>query len=58
MFVAARAYINAKEQGLEMLSPTWRKWGIGPWLRGERDKRVYSRLFYNKGISGFVSYGY
>lgn len=53
MFVAARAYINAKEQGLEMLSPTWRKWGIGPWLRGERDKRVYSRLFYNKGISGF-----
>lgn len=53
MFVAARAYINAKEQGLEMLSPTWRKWSIGPWLRRERDKRVYSCLFYNKGISGF-----
>lgn len=52
MFVAARAYINAKQQNLEMLSPTWRKLSLGPLVRGERDKRVYDKLFYNEGISG------
>lgn len=52
MFVAARAYINAKLKNTEMISPTWRKFSIGPLLRGENDKRVYSNLFSEKGITG------
>lgn len=36
-----------------MITPTWRKFSIGPILRGERDKRVYSALFNDIGVSGF-----
>ena len=53
MYVAARAYVNAKIKDTDMIAPTWRKISIGPILRGERDKRVYSDLFYDKGITGF-----
>lgn len=45
MFVAARAYLTAKKQGLEMLRPTWERLGVGQWLRRETDKRFYVGLF-------------
>lgn len=34
------------------ISPTWRKFSLGPILRGERDKRVYNSLFNDIGING------
>lgn len=52
MFMAARSYVCAMETGLKFISPTWRKVSIGPLLRGERDKRAYSSLFYDYGIQG------
>lgn len=52
MFVAARAWVEACKNGGQYIEPTWRKFSIGPWLRRERDKRVYNRLFKSVGISG------
>ena len=52
LFMACRAYLDAKELGLEFVDPTWRKISIGPYLRGERDKRAYSDLFTHRGVSG------
>ncbi|MEL7088320.1 MAG: hypothetical protein AAGL98_07740, partial [Planctomycetota bacterium] len=33
-----------------MLAPHWLRLRIGPYLRGERDKREYVKLFNNKGM--------
>lgn len=52
MFFAARAYINSIQNGGYLINPTWTKFSIGPYLRKEKDKRVYSCLFKSKGISG------
>lgn len=52
MFVAARAFINAQQRGLPLIAPTWLRLSIGQFLRGDRDKRVYSNLFFNCGITG------
>lgn len=52
MFFAARAYINSVTDKGIFISPTWKKFSIGPILRKERDKRVYSDIFKNKGKSG------
>lgn len=52
LFMACRAYLDAKDLGLEFVDPTWRKISIGPYLRGERDKRAYSDLFTHRGVSG------
>jgi hypothetical protein len=43
----ADCYIWCKDLGLEQIPPFWRKIRIGPYLRGERDKRQYQRLFIN-----------
>lgn len=53
MFVSARAYVNCKENNGTFISPTWKKFSIGPILRHEKDKRIYSNLFYPLGISGW-----
>ena len=45
MFVAARAAVLSKKLGVPMLRPTWERFGIGQWIRRERDKRFYSGLF-------------
>jgi len=45
MFVAARAAILARKLGAVMLRPTWERFGVGQWIRRERDKRFYSGLF-------------
>ena len=52
MFVAARAYINSQIYGTTFIAPTWCKISIGPWLRNEKDKRIYNRLFESIGVSG------
>lgn len=52
LFMACHAYLDAIDLGLELVDPTWRKISIGPYLRGERDKRVYSDLFTHRGVSG------
>lgn len=36
-----------------MVSPTWEKFSIGPYIRKERDKRAYIRLFKPFGVHGF-----
>ena len=53
MFFAAKAYVNSLQNEGRYISPTWTKFSIGPYLRHERDKRVYTRLFKAYGISGF-----
>jgi len=41
----ARCWNWCQMHSLPMLAPNWRHIRIGPWLRGERDKRQYHRLF-------------
>lgn len=50
LFVAARAYLRAKDLGCEMLRPTWERLSIGQWIRGERDKRFYYGLFKDESV--------
>lgn len=47
LFVAARAYLRAKDTGYKMLRPTWERFSIGQVIRGERDRRFYYGLFKN-----------
>lgn len=48
--VWARAFLWAKDHGAEMIAPQWVKvFRIGPWIRGERDKRMYINQFGNYG---------
>ena len=49
LFAWARAAVFARDNGLRMIWPTWPSIKLGPWLRGERDKRFYGDLFYNAG---------
>lgn len=45
LFIAAKAYLLARQLGLPMLRPTWERLGLGQFLRRERDKRFYCGLF-------------
>lgn len=45
LFVFSRAMILAKEKNLEVLTPTWLNFSLGPYLRFENDKRHYKGLF-------------
>lgn len=56
MIIAARAYIFAKKNSYEYISPTWLRFGIGPILRKEKDNRFYSGLFRGVGIRGLKKY--
>lgn len=42
----ARCELWCKDNGVQMLAPNWNHLRIGPYLRGERDKREYHRLFH------------
>ena len=53
MFVAARAYILSRRENAGYISPTWTKLSPGTFLRREKDKRVYFKIFNELGISGF-----
>ena len=52
MFVAARAYVIAQTNHWKLINPTWAKISMGPYIRGEKDKRHYFGLFKKYGISG------
>lgn len=53
MFFASKAYIRYINEGGRYISPTWNKFSIGPYIRKERDKRGYMRIFNNFGVCGF-----
>ena len=50
MFVVTRAYLLSCKYQCKLIAPTWRKFSIGPFLRRERDKRIYSDIFKTFGI--------
>lgn len=52
MFVAARAYILSRRENAGYISPTWTKLSPGTFLRQEKDKRVYFKIFNELGIRG------
>lgn len=52
MFFAAKAYVYSRINKTEYIDPTWPKVSIGPWLRGEKDKRIYNNLFDHYGLRG------
>ena len=56
MFSWARAVVISKKYNCKMIAPDWVVLSrIGPWLRGERDKRYYLNQFSSKGyISGLA----
>jgi|GEM_PF-428328 len=41
----ARCVVWADRQGVPVIAPRWLRLRIGPYLRSERDKRFYARLF-------------
>lgn len=45
----ARCEVFCKAKNLPMLAPQWTQLKIGPLLRGERDKRLYTGLFNSAG---------
>ncbi len=50
LFPWARAVVYCHEHGLKMMAPQWTQFmRVGPWLRGERDKRYYLNQFTNEG---------
>lgn len=46
----ADCFIWCKDYGYEQVAPFWHKIRIGPYIRGERDKRQYQKLFINKNL--------
>jgi hypothetical protein len=49
MLAWARAAVWCRPAGVPMLAPQWLQPRLGPYLRGERDKREYFRLFNSDG---------
>ena len=48
--VWARAFLWSKDNNVKLIAPNWVKIArLGPWLRGERDKRYYCGQITNKG---------
>lgn len=56
LFLAVKAYVNEKKGLGRMLEPTWLKFSPGPFIRHEKDKRVYSNLFNHYGIRGLKKF--
>lgn len=46
----ADCYLWCKDHNAEMIAPFWSKLRIGPYLRREKDKRHYQRLFNTQGL--------
>lgn len=54
LFTWADCYLWCKDHNAEMIAPFWTKLRIGPYLRKEKDKRSYHRLFNSQDqISGY-----
>ena len=45
----AECFIWCRDNEIEQLSPFWKKIRLGPYLRGERDKRQYQKFFSSGG---------
>jgi len=59
LFPWARAVLYARRMNCRVIAPRWTKiMRIGPWLRGERDKRYYNGLFTNDGYVKGVGRAY
>ena len=58
LFIWARSIVTAEKYECELIWPTWPSLKIGPWIRHEKDKRLYNDLFKNnlKMISGIPKY--
>jgi hypothetical protein len=56
LLVWARAILFAHINSLQVVAPAWGKFVIGPYLRGERDKRYYGYLFSNKDYVSRLNY--
>lgn len=56
LLVWARAVLFAHINSLPVVAPIWGKIAIGPYLRGERDKRYYGNLFFNKDYVSKFNY--
>lgn len=56
LFIAAHAAVVAREMGgdVEVLRPAWERFGIGQFLRHEKDKRFYAGLFKGKSFWGDI----
>jgi len=53
LFTWARAVLFARDHHCLMLAPNWVQIGrLGPWFRGDRDKRYYFGQLTNKGYVG------
>lgn len=54
LFVYARAISEAKRTGAKIISPTWERFSPSTYLRKEKDKRHYIKLFDTKEeVTGF-----
>lgn len=51
LFPYCRALVDSKKYNIPLIWPTWRSIKIGPYLRGEYDKRKYDDLFENNNGS-------
>lgn len=49
MFVAARAFVKANRESRQFVDPAWVNFSIGPYRRGEADKRHYTGIFRHYG---------
>lgn len=45
----AECFLWSKDQGIKQVAPFWGKIRLGPFIRGERDKRQYQQFFTNAG---------
>jgi len=51
LFIYARSIILAKKYNAHIINPSWVQFNIGPYIRGEKDKRHYNGLFKSFGIT-------
>lgn len=56
MFVYARALVLAELFEYKLINPTWQRFGIGQYIRNEKDKRHYFGIFKSDGITGLKKY--
>jgi len=54
LFPWARAVICHANFGGHLISPTWRNMKLGPWLRGEADKRTYGDVFKHRPLTKWL----
>lgn len=50
LLVWAKAILFAQINSLPVIAPNWNQIRIGPWLRGEKDKRYYGQYFSYKNF--------